>query len=170
MAIPADGGDSDAADDPLAGLKADLKAMAGGLALVETTSAGWGEGKAQAPQWDWQARRVGANPPASLVDLRQDVENSIVAACGVPVSLYAAAADAAGQREAWRRFLHGPLAPLGMRVAEELAVKLDAPELSLNFDRLFASDLSGRARAFGSMVKAGREIETAMALAGLDEG
>ena len=73
-----------------------------------------------------------------------------------------------GQREAWRRFLHGSVSPLGEIVAEELAAKLDTPELKLSFDRLYASDLMGRARAFGSLVKAGMEKDRAAELAGLD--
>ena len=52
-------------------------------------------------------------------------------------------------------------------VAGELADKLDAPGLALNFEALFASDLSGRARAFGSMAKAGMDLGRAAALAGL---
>ena len=54
------------------------------------------------------------------------------------------AGDAAGQRESWRRFLHGSVQPLGDLLAGELAVKLDVPGLRLTFDRLMASDLSGR--------------------------
>ena len=36
-----------------------------------------------------------------------------------------------------------------------------------NFDKLFASDISGRSRAFGSMVKAGMPLDKAAALTGL---
>ena len=57
--------------------------------------------------------------------------------------------------------------PLGDLLAGELAVKLDVPGLRLNFDRLMASDLSGRARAFGSLVQGGMDAERAAALAGL---
>ena len=39
--------------------------------------------------------------------------------------------------------------------------------MSLSFDRLFASDLTGRARAFQSMVGAGMPVEKAASLAGL---
>lgn len=57
--------------------------------------------------------------------------------------------------------------PLAGAVQAELRSALSAPELTLNFDGLFASDLSGRARAFGSMVKAGMATDRAAALAGL---
>ena len=51
----------------------------------------------------------------------------------------------------------------------ELRRKLDAPDLTLTFDRLFAGDLSGRARAFQSMVGGGLDVEKAAALSGLME-
>ena len=75
-------------------------------------------------------------------------------------------AEGTGQREAFRRFLNLTLMPLGAIVASELSEKLDVP-VELNFDRLMASDLSGKARAFGSMVKAGLDLEKAAALSGL---
>ena len=50
--------------------------------------------------------------------------------------------------------------------AEELSSKLDRT-ITLNFDRLFAADLSGRARAFQSMVGGGMDVSKAAALAGL---
>ena len=53
-----------------------------------------------------------------------------------------------------------------MLVAEELTRKLDV-EVSLSFESLFASDLSGRARAFRSMVEAGMALDQAASLAGL---
>ena len=61
----------------------------------------------------------------------------------------------------------GPCNPLGDLLAAELADKLAAPRLRLTFDRLFASDLSGRARAFGSLVQGGMNKDRAAALAGL---
>ena len=53
-------------------------------------------------------------------------------------------------------------------VEAELSDKLNI-RVSLNFDALFASDLSGRARAFQSMVGGGMDVEKAAALAGLME-
>ena len=79
------------------------------------------------------------------------------------------AGDAAGQRESWRRFLHGSVAPVAALLASELAVKLDVPDLRLSFDSLFSSDLSGRARAFQSLVNGGISTDKAAGLAGLME-
>ena len=53
-------------------------------------------------------------------------------------------------------------------VEAELSEKLDG-EVTLNLDSLFASDLSGRSRAFASMVNGGMSLEKAAGLAGLME-
>ena len=152
--------------DPLADLRADVAKLRGRTVLAETTAAGWGEGSLAAPRADWKPQRIGANPPASLATLRTDSALAVLTACGVPADL-AGSTDATSAREAWRRFLHGSVQPLGDLLAAELAVKLDTPGLRLTFDRLMASDLSGRARAFGSLVQAGMDKDRAAALAGL---
>ena len=153
-------------DDPLADLRADVATLRGRTVLTETTAAGWGEGTLAAPRADWKPQRIGANPPPALATLPTDSAQAVLSACGVSADLFVAG-DAAGQRESWRRFLHGSVQPLGDLLAAELAVKLEAPGLRLTFDRLFASDLSGRARAFGSLVQGGMDKDRAAALAGL---
>lgn len=60
------------------------------------------------------------------------------------------------------------LQPLAGIIRQELAEKLDAP-IGLNLDRLFAADLSGRARAFQSLVGGGMDPGKAAGLAGLME-
>ena len=57
--------------DPLAGLRSDIKKARGRALLTETVAAGWGEGKASAPQADWTARRLGPAPPEAMVQLRR---------------------------------------------------------------------------------------------------
>ena len=74
--------------------------------------------------------------------------------------------QAASVREAWRLALFGVLSPLGRLVEADLRAKLGG-EVSLSWQELRASDLSGRARAFQSMVGAGMEVERAAGLAGL---
>ena len=51
LAIPQDGGDA-GEGDPLKMLKSDIAAARGKALLVETTSAGFGEGRTAAPQRD----------------------------------------------------------------------------------------------------------------------
>ena len=167
--LPEDSGDeSEAGDpDPLAALRADLAKMRGGVRTVETTAAGWGEGRGAAPEGgDWNQRRFGADPTAATVSLRSEASMAVLAACGVPAPLFGAS-DGTSARESWRRYLHSTVQPLAAGVATEAARKLDEPALSLTFDKLFASDLAGRARAFQSMVGTGMEIDRAAALAGL---
>ena len=149
-------------------LKADLEKIRGGLRLVDSTAGGWGEGQAAKPSGDWLQRRIGADPPASVVSLRSDSALSVLAACGVPPALVIPG-EGGGAREAWRRFLHGTLHPLGTIIQQEAADKLAEPDLAIRFDKLFASDLTGRARAFQSMVGAGMEAGKAAGLAGLME-
>ena len=161
LPIPSDGQDSSVAD-----LRRDIGSLGGKTALVETAMAGWGDGRMAAPRGDYQPQRLGANPPASLATLRSDAAQAVLSACGVPVELVTPG-DGTGQREAWRRFLYGTVQPLAACVASELAVKLDTPLVTLGFDTLFASDLSGRARAFQSMVSGGMAVDRAAALAGL---
>ena len=157
---------SDGQDDSVSDLRRDIGSLGGKTALVETLAAGWGDGRIAAPRGDYQPQRLGANPPASLATLRSDAAQAVLSACGTPIELMTVG-DGTGQREAWRRFLHGTVQPLAACVAAELAAKLDAPGLTFNFDRLFASDLSGRARAFQSLVNGGMAVDQAAALAGL---
>ena len=58
--------------------------------------------------------------------------------------------------------------PVSLSVASELSGKLDA-DIRLTFDRMFASDLSGRAQAFQSLVLAGIDPGKAANMAGLME-
>ena len=67
-------------------LQADIDKLGGRTVLVESTAGGYGD-KEAAPKMDWLTRRIGANPPESMIGLRKDVQASILAACGCPGSL-----------------------------------------------------------------------------------
>ena len=155
-----------ATEAELADLRREL-ARSGRLTLVESTAAGWSQGPAEAPRGDYAQRRYGANPPAASVDLQNSAARQVIAACGVPLELLADV-SAASRREAYRQFIATTVEPLGLIVAAELADKLDAPGLELTFERLAASDMAGRARAAGSLVKAGWSPQEAAAAVGLD--
>ena len=157
LGIPVDG-----ADATVEGLKADIKNAAGRVALLETGD--WGNAGGDS-KVDLKAERFGAEPPASLVDLVDVSSREIYAACGFNSALWGGS-QAASVREAWRLALFGVLSPLGRLVEAELKDKLD-DEVSLSWQELRASDLSGRARAFQSMVGGGMEVERAAGLAGL---
>ena len=164
LPIPADGGDG-GDDDPQAALKRDLAAGKGRTMLVETTAAGFGEGRMAAPAEDWKPRRFGASPPDALPTLRTDAALAVLAACQVPASLITDA-DGTAQREAWRRWAMGPLAGLAATVEAELAAKLDQP-VRFDFSGLWAADMAGRASSFKAMVTGGMDPAKAAGLAGL---
>ena len=166
MAIPQDGGDGQEGD-PLADLKADLRTARGRALLLETVAAGWGEGKSAAPLRDWRPERLGPNPPASLEAVMGRGFMEVLAACGVPPGLFVDA-DGTAQRESYRRFFSLTVEPLAAMLAAELSGKLEA-DIGLGFSGRFAADLSGRARAFQSMVGAGMDLAKAAGLAGLME-
>ena len=109
LAIPSDGGDN-SEDDPLKLPKADISGARGKALLVETSAAGWGEGRTAAPQRDWQASRLGPAPPESMATIRKDAFEAVLAACGTPPSLFLDA-DGTAQREAVRRWHLGTWAP-----------------------------------------------------------
>ena len=138
-----------------AGLKAGFASLKGGLALPESTAGGSGD-RAQSPQRDWRVERLGANPPAALVALRQAVEVSTLSTCGIPPALAIATSDGTAMREAYRQFLHLTVKPLGRIVEATFADVLDTP-VSLTFDDLSAVDVQSRARAWRSL--AGREAK-----------
>ena len=154
---------TDGADSTVTALKSDIRKLNGQTALVESMAGDWNAG-GRAPA-DWTAKRLGANPPASLVELASQASREVLAACGISPALFDSRAAAAA-REAWRQFLFGCVSPLGRIVSDELTRKLET-EVTLDWHELRASDLAGRARAFQSMVGSGMDLSKAAALAGL---
>ena len=164
LPLPVDGN-----DPTVAQLKADLRKLSGSLALVESTADQWGTGDTRtAPRKDWEPRRIGANPPAPLVQLHEAASREVLSAVGISPSLFSGG-DGTSMRESWRQVLFGVIAPLGRIVQDELQAKLEA-EITISWEELRASDLSGRARTFQSMIGGGMEVERAASLAGLMDG
>ena len=160
LPIPTDGNDAS-----VTSLKNDITKLGGKTAVVETTAAGWGEGRASAPRQDYVPQRIGYNPPQVTPQIYSAVHATVLAICGVPVELVTAS-DGTGQREAWRRCLHGTIEPLS-RILETEMSRVYGRDVSMNFDSLFASDISGRARAFQSLVGGGMSIQEAASASGL---
>ena len=158
LPLPVDG-----ADPTTTQLKADIGAAAGDLL---TTEAGDWDSEGGGKATSWEAQRFGADPPAALVQLHEIASREVYAACGVPPILFAGDGAAAGLREAYREFLHATIAPLGRIVAAELSVKLEA-DIRLDWTELRAADISGRARAFQSLIGGGMDVAKAAALSGL---
>ena len=163
LAIPSDGGD-DSDSDPLKLLRADISGARGKALLVETSSAGWGEGKTAAPQADWKQHRLGPMPPDSMATIRKDTFEAVLAACGTPPSLFVDS-DGTSQREAVRRWHLNLVLPLARLVEHELTAKLETP-IELKFDS-YPLDLMGRAQAFQKLVAGGVAVGEALATTGL---
>ena len=156
----------DGADPTVAALKADIRALRGKVALVESTSSGWAaDGSQQRPKGDWEPRRLGASPGSPLIEQADLASREVYAACGIPLSVVTTS-EGTGQREGFRRLMHATITPLARIVAEELSAKFET-DIGLSFDGLFAADLAGRARAFQSLVNGGMDTTKAAALAGL---
>ena len=160
-----EGGDDDDDDDPLTELEKSLANLKGRSALVPSMARDWGGGP-PGNAGDWQSRRIGADPPDSVVKLRQDGHFAVLAACGIPPMLFASTGQSQASREALRQFLHLTVAPMGKVVQIEATRKLAVP-VALDFAPLHASDVQGRARAFQSLVGGGMEVERAARLSGL---
>ena len=75
--------DAGAHDSPRGGVHtAILGDAAGGGDIAPAQAGGWGAGPSAAPANEYAARRFGLTPPAGAVELRRDVERSILAASG----------------------------------------------------------------------------------------
>ena len=157
LAIPVDGQDA-----TVQALKADIRDARGRTALIETGD--WANSGGDS-KVDLQTQRFGAEPPASLVQLVTIASQEVYSACGLNQALWGGS-QAAAVREAWRLCLFGVLSPLGRLVEAELQDKLE-DSVTLSWQELRASDLSGRARAFQSMVGGGMAVAEAVSVAGL---
>ena len=157
LGIPVDG-----ADPTVAALRADIARMAGKTAMIETKDWGGAPGGGEVVL---KPERLGPEPTAALVELFKVSREDVLSACGINPSLVMDAQGTA-QREAYRQFLFGTVAPLGRMVAAELSAKLGTP-VKLDWEELRASDIAGRARAFGVMVGNGMEMERAAGISGL---
>ncbi len=150
-------------DDPtLVRLRADLKDMQGKVALLETGD--WG-GAPGGGDVNGKPMRVGANPPASMVELAEHASAEVYAACGYSPMLFAAGGQAASLREANRLAL-GVVAALGRKVEAELRLKLDMA-IGLSWGEIRSTDIQTRTRSVGQLVTAGLPLADAMATAGL---
>ena len=162
LPIPKDG-----SDPTVAALKADLAAMRGRTAVVESQTLGqFTTGDRQSVSGSgWSPVRLGANPPAPLVELARHATAEVMEACGISPGLFSESGTVS--REAWRQCLHGVIAPLGQLAAEEISTKTGT-EVRFTWAELRASDIMSKARAFQSLTGAGASLESAALAAGLE--
>ena len=168
LPVPQEPGDPEDDGNPLSGLRADIAAAKGKALLVETVSAGWGEGKVAAPTSDWKMQRLGPAPTAALVALADASFARVLAATGTPPSLFIDS-DGTSQREGLRRWHLGTVLPLARLVEHELTAKLETP-VRLKFDN-YPSDMVSRASVFAKLAAVeGVSPEMALALAQIGDG
>ena len=150
------------------GLEADVNTMRGEVRLTPSVANNWQSGSNGAPRTDWRELRIGAQPPEVLARLRGDTGRDILAACGVPGGLVGQT-DGTTLREQLRQFLHIGVNPVAGELADTIARTFDLDAFDFDFSPLMASDLSGRARSFGQLVKGGMDVEKAARLTSLIE-
>lgn len=155
----------DAAAKNVEQLKKDLSDLKGKIAVIESGRGNWDAGSSYAPpRRDYELMRMGPSYPAGSVDLYRLTRDTALTACGYPMHLITTG-DATSQREAWRRFLHGTVAPIG-RIITNAAQRINF-DIEISFEELFASDIQGRARAFQSLVAGGMDLAQAAAATGI---
>ena len=154
----------DGEDPTIDALKDDVRTAAGTLLFVETMVQQWEKGGPPVMK-EWEAKNFGPTMGAGMVEAAALARSEALAVLGLNEAIFSGA-DSAALRESWRLALFGLIAPLGQLVQSEIKAKLD-PSVGLTWTELRASDLSGRARAFGSLVKAGLPMERAAAEAGI---
>ena len=164
--VPEDPGGENKESDSLSDLKSDLTKLKGKTGLVESSQGGWGDAGSK-PKRDFEPSRFGISPPLPLVSLRNDVAVSVLACNLIPPSLVQTNSDGTAQREAYRRWIQSGIAPTGRIVAKEFSRVLGV-EISFEWDRLHASDVTGKARAAKALAEIeGVSMEKALMLAGL---
>ena len=158
LPVPTDG-----QDDTIATMTASIRQAKGQMLLAE--GGDW-DNIASGASARYDQKRFGAAPPSGLVDLHKTASMEVYSACGVSPLIFAAGQGTAA-REGYRQTLFGCIAPLGKLVETELRAKLDDDSIALSWDELRAADISGRARAFQSLVGGGMALDRAAALSGL---
>ncbi len=112
-------------------------------------------------------RQLDLTPNLSQMDLppiANDLHQRILTACGIPPALLSDSGNAGAMREAYRLFALQTVDPLARQITPELSRKLGVTRLGLG--DMMSSDVAGRARAVGTLTKAGVDLETAMGLVG----
>ena len=121
---------------------------------------------ATAPRRDYQVARFGANPPESLIALRDKVAADVGAACGIPRGLIVSTGSAQSARESWRQWVAGGVDGLARRIEAQVLEQLGV-EIRIDSTPLAGRDLAGRAGAFARLAKGGVPIADARVAAGI---
>ena len=159
LGVPVDGN-----DPTVERLRTDIAGLNGKTALWQGGS-DWGN-EGDGGKAGMGTIRLGASPPAPLVELHKRATQEVYAACGLNPSIFESGTGTQA-RESYRQALFGTIAPLGRIVETELRNKLNDPGITIDWSELRAADIASRARAFQSMVGGGMPLDRAAALSGL---
>ena len=132
------------------------------VSLPTTTAAGFGSGRAEAPQSDWNPRRLQPDPQPGIVQLAKLIPADIGQVYGIPAVLANGSGSETVTREAFRRMVRTTIGPLALLVSGVLTAALEQ-SVTLDLGPLRASDTAGIARSVGLLVKAGMSIDDALA-------
>lgn len=144
---------------------ANLKTIRGGIMLVPTQTSNFGGSPASiTAREEWQQRRMGFDAPENVRAWYETARMAALAALGIPASLYGES-ESTAMREGWRMYIFTVVAGMGKLLMEAAAdCGLD---VELNFDRLMASDIQSRSRAYKQLIESDMSDERASLLTGL---
>lgn len=114
-------------------------------------------------------KRVELTPDLESADLNPTVDqlhNRLLAAAGIPPTLFTPNGNAGAMREGYRLFILQTIEPLARTLLPELA-KIGVTKLGTASS--LSADVAGRARAVGTLVGAGMTLDKALALLGCSE-
>ena len=94
------------------------------------------------------------------------LHNRLLAAAGIPPTLFTPNGNAGAMREGYRLFILQTIEPLARTLLPELA-KIGVTKLGTASS--LSADVAGRARAVGTLVGAGMTLDKALALVGWSE-
>lgn len=144
---------------------ASLKGLSGRTAIVQSQRTSWGQPGGRTDS-DWRVTRLGADPKQAAVILRQQVETSVLEACGIPPGLLATGSESS-VRDSWRLFVTGTIFPYALMLAEEVS-HVTGMMVKATAEELRATDVATMARAFQSLVASGVKPMKALELVGFD--
>ena len=137
-------------------LQTGLKKLGGKRMMVDSDTKNFmGSPVSSHARDEWNQRRLGFDAPENVRLWYESMHSTALSIMGVPPALYSPDADASAMREAWRLYIFTVVDPMA-KILEGAAKRCNL-EIDLNFDRLMASDVANRARAYGSLVDAGMD-------------
>ena len=148
------------------GIMGEVESARGGVVAVESQrGSGMSRVDERAPgSTDWKTSRFGPMPTTETVSLCQSLYLEVLQLCGIPAALADSASQGDTSREGRRRLLTDTLTPIGIRLTEEMSLKMEA-QITLDWSGAMVVDVMARSRAYASLVAAGMDKEQATAYA-----